>query len=143
MQKATTVKKCLLPEKSAKKYEKLYSQFMEWREKNKINTFSENVLIAYLDDPVKQLKSTTLWTHYSILKSMLSVKHKLDISKYAKLQAFLKNKSEGYQPKRSKTFSTKEIKEFIEKAPDIEYLLYKVSILFQCSVSVWKINFFS
>lgn len=116
----------VLPAKSAKTYERLYAQFMEWRDTQKIDTFSETVLIAYFDDLSKKLKSTSLWAQYSILKSMLSIKHKVDISSYSALHTLLKEKSEGYEPKKSKTFSTEEIKRFIENAPDNKYLLYKV-----------------
>lgn len=37
----------------------------------------------------------------------------------------LKIKSERYKAKKSKTFSTNEIKQFITEAPDVKYLLTK------------------
>lgn len=116
-----------LPARSAKAYEKLYSQFMNWRDSNFITSFSEDVLNDYFNELIsKNLKSTTLCVHYSILKSTLLVKHNVDISKYSRLHTLLKRKSEGYEPKKSKTFTTKEIKQFIEEAPDDKYLLSKV-----------------
>lgn len=120
----------LIPAKSAKVYEKNYSQFMEWRAKNKIITFSENDLLSYFSDLSKTLKSTTLWKYYSILKSTLSIRHKVDLSKYSKLHSLLKRISKGYKPKKSKTFSTSEIRKFIAEAPDSKYLLAKVLINF-------------
>lgn len=136
VEQATRAANNLLPVKSAKTYEQFYSQFMNWRIKNKVSSFSENVLIVYFDELSKKLKSTSLWTHYSILKSTLCIKHKVVISEYPKLIALLKRKSEGYKPKKSKTFSTTEIKQFIGEAPDVKYLLTKVSInlSFQCNV---------
>ncbi|XP_056639715.1 uncharacterized protein LOC130447080 [Diorhabda sublineata] len=59
------------------------------------------------------------------LKSTLSMKQKVDISKYPKLQASLKRKSEGYEPKKARTLSSNDIKQFIGKASDIKYLRSK------------------
>lgn len=126
-----------LTAKSAKIYEKAYCHFMDWTRRNKINTFDEYVFIAYFEYLSKDLKSTTLWTRYSTLKSTVSIKHQVDISKYTKLYALLKRKAEGYEAKKSKAFTTKEMKQFIETAPDNKYLLSKVmnNSLFQCIVS--------
>lgn len=73
------------------------------------------------------MKSSTLWTHYSILKSTLNIKHQIDLPKYSKLKSLLKRKSEGYKGKKSKVFSPDELKTFINEAPDIKYLMIKVS----------------
>lgn len=127
MQQETTTTNSLIPTKSAKTYEKFYAHFMDWKDKNKFDTFSENVVATYFEGLAKQLKSTTLWTQYSILKSTLFIKQNVDISKYSRLQTLLKRKSEGYKPKKAKTFSTNEIKQFIENAPDMKYLMFKVS----------------
>ena len=130
LQEAMAITSNLLPQKSKKKYEKLYEQFMDWKVKQNITSFSENVMIVNFEQLSESNKASTLWVHYSILKTTLNIKHKLDISKYAKLYTLLKRKSEGYQPKKSKTFSPTEIKTFIDEAPDDKYLLLKVSIVF-------------
>ena len=129
-ERAAKATNSLLPAKSGKIYEQTYLQFMEWRAKNSVNTFSENVLLVYFDDLSKKLKSPSLWKHYSMVKSTLYLKHGVDISKYFKLHTFLKRKGEGYQPKKANTFSTDEIKKFIGDAPDIKYLLCKVACIF-------------
>jgi hypothetical protein len=40
----------LLPSMSKERYEHAYNQFMDWRLKNKVNSFSEKVLVAYFGD---------------------------------------------------------------------------------------------
>jgi integrase len=130
LERAATTTSSLLPKKSVKTYERCYSEFMAWRAKNKVGNFSENVVVVYFDELSTKLKPPSLWTHYSILKSTLSLKHQVDISKFFKLHALLKRKSEGYQPKKAKTFSPNEIKQFIGEAPDMKYLLLKVACIF-------------
>lgn len=127
VEQATRATNNLLPAKSAKIYEKLYMEFINWKDQNKASSFSENVLIVYFDQLSTKWKSSTLWKQYSILKLMLSIRHNIDISLYPKLQALLKRKGEGYKPKKSKTFSTNHIKQFITEAPDVKYLMSKVS----------------
>lgn len=127
VEKATTVTNNLLPQKSRKTYDKFYNQFMEWRCKNNITSYSENVLLVYFEELSTKMKSPSLWTHYSILKSTLNIKNQINIANYPKLYALLKRKAEGYKGKKSKTFSPDEIKTFVNEAPDISYLLTKVS----------------
>lgn len=124
---ATTVADNLLPEKSRKQYEKSYKDFMDWKTVKKATSFSENVLLVYFQEISTKFKPCTLWTIYSMLKSTLNIKHEVDISKYCKLIAFLKRKSEGYTGKKSKTFLPEEIKKFLNEAPDKLYLMQKVS----------------
>lgn len=71
-------------------------------------------------------KSSTLWTNYSMLKSMLNIKHNVDIDKYPRIRALLKRRSENYEPKKSKALTGKQIERFIKEAPDFKYLGTKV-----------------
>ncbi|PSN44039.1 hypothetical protein C0J52_19607 [Blattella germanica] len=75
------------------------------------------------------MKSPTLWTNYSVLKTTLNVKHGIGISQYKKLYSLLKQKSVGYNGKKAKVFSTDEIKIFIDEAPDNTHLLIKVLLI--------------
>lgn len=126
-EKASEVCNSLLPKTSKEKYELAYKKFMDWRKnKNIICSFSENVLLVYFEELSKTLKSSTLWSQYSMLRSTLSVKNNINISKYEKLKAFLKRKSENYAPKQSKTFTCEEVQQFLECASDEKYLLAKV-----------------
>lgn len=116
----------LLTEKSKKKYETAYRAFMDWRTLNNFDSFSENVLLAYFKELSEKYKSTSLWAHYSMLRSKLIINNGTNIENYSKLRAYLKHLSEGYQPKRAKVFTPDQINKFINEAPDIVYLATKV-----------------
>lgn len=118
----------LLPKKSHSTYELTYQRFMEYRLKNNIGSFSEHVLMAYFDDLSKKMKSSTLWSIYSMLKSTLNIKHNVDLTKYLKLKAFLKRSADGYVAKKSRTFEKEHVQKFLLEAPDDIYLSTKVSI---------------
>lgn len=117
----------VLTEKSKKVYEKLYKQFMDWRNAKNISSFTENDLLAYFHELQQKMKPSSLWTHCSVIKSVLNVRHNVDISGYRKLYALLKQKSAGYIAKKSKTFSPDQIKRFLDEAPDFNFLCSKVS----------------
>lgn len=116
----------LLPEKSRVVYEKNYQQFESWCVENEVHILSENVLLAYFKLQSEIKKPSTLWALYSMLRSCLNIYKNLDISKYSKLQAFLKRCGQGYQPKKSKILDMEQIDHFIENADDKLYLAIKV-----------------
>lgn len=116
----------LLPEKSRRSYDKAYQSFMDWRIQKKAMSFSENVLLVYFVELSEKYKSSSLWSFYSMLRTVLVINHDVNIEKYGKLRSFFKRKSEGYEAKKSKTLTSKEIKMFITGAPDEIYLLHKV-----------------
>jgi integrase len=61
-----------------------------------------------------------------MLKAMLNVKENIDVRKFPKLVPYLKNKSVGYQGKKSKILTQEDISKFIEEAADEKKLLKKV-----------------
>lgn len=81
-----------LPSKSIKLYEKQYDDFVKWCNSKGTRNFTENVLLVYFSEKSKSVASSTLWSYYSMLKSMILVKKDIDISKYCKLIAFIKQK---------------------------------------------------
>lgn len=117
----------LLPQKSKSKYELCYKKFMDWILVNGIKHISENVVTAYMKKMSGEIKPSTLWTTYSMLKTMINVKNNIDISTYPKLRCFLKLQSTGYKSKKSKILRPEEIKKFLLEAPDHDYLFTKVS----------------
>lgn len=127
-QHANSILENLLPEKSKNEYEKYYKIFMDWKQTQKTDSFSENVLIAFFGDLSQKWKSSTLWKTYSILKATIGIKHDIDISRYTKLKAFLKRRSDSYIAKKSKVFTTENVQQFLKNAPDFQYLATKVSI---------------
>lgn len=119
----------ILPTKSRERYERAYDQFIDWRRRKEIkSSFSENVLLVYIDELSNKLKPNTLWTQYSMLRTTLYINHNIDISKYLKLKAFLKRKNDGYKPKKSAVLTTQQINDFITRASDEQFLLTKVNL---------------
>ncbi|KAB0805180.1 hypothetical protein PPYR_02150 [Photinus pyralis] len=66
---AETAKKVtleLLPSKSRKIYEKRYDEFIKWCNSNRINKYSENVLLTYFSKQAETYKAPSLWSLFSI-----------------------------------------------------------------------------
>jgi hypothetical protein len=80
----------LIPEKSKRQYDKCYNDFKEWCNTNNVKTVSENVVLAYLMEKSKTVKSSTLWSKYSMLKLTLNIRDGIDVTKFLKLVPFLK-----------------------------------------------------
>lgn len=118
----------LLPKKSREKYEREYNLFKNWCTEKKIPNITENVILAYISIHSKTLKSSTLWSKFSMLKATLAAKDNIDI-KYPKVIAFLKRQNSGYRAKKANTFSRSEMNTFISQAPDLVYLLMKVCLI--------------
>jgi hypothetical protein len=57
--------------------------------KNNVQTVPENVL-AYLMEKSKTVKSSTLWSTYSMLKLTLNIRDGIGVTKFLKLVLFLK-----------------------------------------------------
>ncbi|XP_066139028.1 protein tramtrack, beta isoform-like isoform X10 [Euwallacea fornicatus] len=119
-----------LPEKSRKKYELVYKNFMDWCASKDFDTYTEDVVFKYFEDLAVTYSSSTMWVYYSMLRSTLIINNNINIEKYHKLRTFLKIKSKGYQGKKSKLFTQEEIDRFIFEAPDQTYLATKVAIIF-------------
>lgn len=76
-----------------------------------------------------------------MLKSMVTIHEKRDITKFNELQAFLKRKSKSYKPKKSAVLSPKDVIRFLKDAPNDIHLLHKV-IFFLFSFLCVFISFF-
>jgi hypothetical protein len=106
-----------------------------------VKTVSENVVLVYLMEKSKTVKSSTLWSTYSMLKLTLNIRDGIDVTKFLKLVPFLKKKSVVYQAKKSKVLTRDQINLFLEKASDENYLLWKINIKFCYDklYTVWKL----
>jgi hypothetical protein len=80
----------LIPEKSKRQYDKCYNDFKERCNKNNVKTVSENVVLTYLMEKSKTVKSSTLWSTYSMLKLTLNIRDGIGVTKFLKLVPFLK-----------------------------------------------------
>jgi len=131
LEAAQTATLSLLPKKSLHIYEKEYECFKKWCSAKKVKKrpICEEVVLAYISEKSERLKSSSLWSKYSMLKSTLSVKEGIDISKYMKLKAYLKMKSSGYKAKKANVFTRQEVNTFIIEADDEKYLVMKVVLI--------------
>jgi hypothetical protein len=68
----------------------------------------------------KTVKSSTLWSTYSMLKLTLNIRDGIGVTKFLKLVPFLK---------KSKVLTRDQINLFLEKASDENDLLWKVNIV--------------
>lgn len=127
----------LLPQKSKEIYNRAYRNFQNFMLEKGIVNISENVLLAYMAELAKSKKCSTLWSIYSMLRSTINLRVSLDISKYLKLRAFLKQKNQGYIPKKSKVLSKQQFDMFL-LAPDELYLMHKVMY---CKIKFIKIKY--
>ncbi|XP_057321217.1 uncharacterized protein LOC130671799 [Microplitis mediator] len=123
----------LLPKKSKALYNKAYDKFLDWRKLNKTESFSETVILAYLNHLSETLSPSTLWSQFSMIKTTILLNHNVDIKNYGKVTAFLKNKSIGYKPKKAKTLTSNEVEKFLNEAPDEIYLALKAILIFGVS----------
>lgn len=124
---AQAVVENLLPAKSKPAYDREYQIFNTWcRQKGALNV-TESVILVYFQEMSQTKKASTLWTNYSMLRACLNIYRNCDISKFPRLQAFLKRQSQGYQPKKSKILDSADIDRFLLEADDLQYLANKVS----------------
>lgn len=119
-----------LPKKSANRYNLVYDTYKKWQleHKSSLSNSDENNLIVYFKDLSGKLKPSTLWSIWSMLKKTLNNQDNIDISKFQKLKALVKNNSKGHKPKKSMVFKWDEIMTFINDAPNYIHLASKVSI---------------
>jgi hypothetical protein len=75
----------LIPVKSKRQYDKCSNDFKERCNKNNVKTVSENVVLAYLMEKSKTVKSSTLWSTYSMLKLTLNIRDGIGVTKFLKL----------------------------------------------------------
>lgn len=126
---AESLEKDLLPKKSRARYDKVYDVFKSWcSQKGVKKAVSETIVLAYFSEIAKIKKPSTLWSIYSMLRTTLNIKDKVDISKFSKLLAFLKQQNLGYVSKKSSTFSSENIAAFLKNAPD-DMLPIKVALI--------------
>lgn len=120
----------LLPDKSKERYEKQYAHFLSWCNEKGVKSFKEEVFLAYFADLSKVLKANTLWSRYSMIKSIVKIRQNIDISKFYKVTTFLKKKNIGCRPQKAEVFTKEDISKFMVTAPDETYLMIKVATIF-------------
>lgn len=86
------------------------------------------VYFKYLKEK-KNLKPSTIWSMWSMLKNTLNSHDNIDIKQFTKLKSIIKNYGRGYKPKKSLVLRWDQIAKFMSEAPDAVYLAAKVSNL--------------
>ncbi|KAK9680519.1 hypothetical protein QE152_g39036 [Popillia japonica] len=117
-------------QRKSKQVKPSYQSLKKWKSTNKITGMSEKVLLAYFSEKSKQVKPSSLWSYYSMLKRTLLIIENFDISKFGKLINLMKNLSGGYKGKKSKILEADDIIKFLTQAPDDVYLFMKVITIF-------------
>ncbi|KAJ8971933.1 hypothetical protein NQ317_015439 [Molorchus minor] len=101
----------LLPTKSRNLYDKA-----EWCKRKKVQTYTENVMLAYLHEKSNEYKSSMVWAQYSF-----------------KIVIFEKKFRWLYKAKKSKILTRDQIDSFLSQANDDEYLMIKIALIFGIS----------
>nr|XP_022902136.1 uncharacterized protein LOC111414899 [Onthophagus taurus] len=68
----------------------------------------------------KKYKSPSLWTFYSILRAVMSMKKNVE---YTQLVVLLKRQGKMYKPKKSKVLSKTNIEKFLKEADDVVLII--------------------
>lgn len=106
-----------LPARSCKKYNDVYEEFLNWKTENQAIT-SEDCLLTYFNGLIKKYKPSTVWSRHSMIKSQIKLHEDIDIAKYHKLNCILKRNATGFESKKSKTFTNRQVNQFLDEAPD-------------------------
>ncbi|XP_074029794.1 uncharacterized protein [Leptinotarsa decemlineata] len=143
LKKAEQARESLIPSESEAVYQKEYKIYLDWLTRKNVmpKDVTETVFLAYFQELSETYSPNSLWTKWSMLKSMVTIHEKRDITKFNELQAFLKRKSKNYKPKKSAVLSPKDVIRFLKDAPNDIHLLHKV-IFFLFSFLCVFISFF-
>lgn len=126
----------LIPTKSSERYWNAYNAFTKWQqtrdtEADADDCLAEETLQIYFNELSKKVAPSTLWSQYSMLKTMLNSNHNLNIANYPKLVSFLKKNAQGFRSKKGHVFHVEEIQRFVCDAPNEIYLASKVKLYTQ------------
>lgn len=117
----------LLPD-SKRLYVKAYEAFNNWRTDHKTKSVSESVMLAYFKEMSNKYAPSSMWAKYSMIKTMINLKEKVDIGKYTAITALLKRNAEGFVGKKSNILTPEQIKKFLTTAPDDNFLKVEVKL---------------
>lgn len=116
------------PHKSKIRYLTKYKSFCEWRTKKfNTNVATEDMMLNYFKELAEKSQPSTLYSVYSLLKTMLLQAEKTDISTYAELKKFLSTKSKGFKSKKAEHLTAQNVSDFVKFAPNKKYLASKVN----------------
>ena len=118
-----TMFKKRLKTKSAQ--ERAYTIYSQWKEKNGVTTSERSLLNYFFQFYREKYSPTTIGTHFAKLKRSVKKYECIDISRYFILYASVIKLE--YQSKKSRVFTTEQLKKFLQEAPENRFLLHKVT----------------
>jgi hypothetical protein len=92
-----------------------YEKLLKLRKINKTKSLLENVFLTNFNKLSTEIKPSTLWYIYSMLKNIKKMKHNINVGTYLKLQVFFKEKIEWIKSKNSKVLTSSYIKNSLTK----------------------------
>ena len=124
----------MLPVASREQYI-VYEKFQEWRTEHKLDgPTNEKEVFAFLYHMLERNKWVspgTLWSRFSMLRSMILAKEGLDIKTTninTTIQTWLKRIGATHKPKQAYIFTKEEIRRFIQEAPE-GFIVQKLVLL--------------
>jgi integrase len=108
----------LIPRKSKEQYVKAELRFKQWLTSKNTNKISETTLLAYFKEMLAVKAPTSMWSEYSLLKKMLRVNHKIDISQFTSISELLKQESRTHTKKKAATFTRGQVEQYLSSAPN-------------------------
>ena len=139
LHRVNKAREALVPIKSKVAYEKEFDNFKEWSDIHDIAEINEMVLLGYFQELSENFAPNSLWTKYSMLKKQMMAKKLEDISEtFLELEAFLKQNSKNYVPKKSKVLSREQVVLFLKTAPVDESLLNMVILMIGIFMNFYK-----
>jgi integrase len=114
-----------LPAASREQYVRTYEKFQAWRVGKRLEGPSnEKELFAFLHHKLetnKWVSPGTLWSRFSMLRSMIHAKEGLDIKTTninSTIQTWLKRVGTTYKTKQAFIFTKEQVRRFIKEAPE-------------------------
>jgi integrase len=125
----------MLPSASREQYVQTYKKYQEWREEKHLKgKTNEKELFAYLHHMLlinKWVSPGTLWSRFSMLRSMILAKEGLDIKTTnvnATIQTWLKRVGASHKTKQANMFTKEQARKFIKEAPEA-FIVQKLILL--------------
>jgi site-specific recombinase XerD len=125
----------VIPARSRDTYLKYFKRFQDWlaAHDGSLQSVTGSVLCAYFKAHEAKYKPSTMWTHFSAIKSVLVSEHNVSVTGVEAVTKFLKSKSAQQVKKRAPIFSQQDISLYLTSAPNSSCLHYKLAVLFQFS----------
>jgi hypothetical protein len=73
LEEAEEATRQLLPAKFREHYEKVFSEFNDWKEERGVMTINKEVLLSYFLNLKKRYAISSMWSKYSMLKAAIKV----------------------------------------------------------------------